>query len=168
MRISRRRPILPQESLIPEWAVPILVTLGVSLLVLIVLIPLAMARTQRGRAASQSGGIHVDGVRASKSLKFAISPEWLLERIRAVVQNERRFSRVEATPGGVDVFVRGNIWTWGEVIEVRFTEVPDGTEVTAICRPRVSSTLFDYGQSGSDLSLFVDLLLRQTESGQRS
>jgi hypothetical protein len=159
---------LPQESFIPEWAVPILVTLGVSLLVLIVLIPLAMVRTQRGRAASQNGGIQVDGVTASKSLKFAISPEWLRERIRQVVQNERRFSRVEETLGGVDVFVRGNIWTWGEVIELRFTDVPNGTEVTATCRPRVSSTLFDYGQSGSDLSLFVDLLLRQTESGQRS
>jgi hypothetical protein len=158
---------LGQESIIPEWAIPILVTLGICLLVLIVLIPVAVVRTQRGRAASQSGGIQVEGVRASKSLKLAISPDSLRERIRAIVHKERRFSRAQGTPSGVDVFVLGNIWTWGEVIEVRFTETTDGTEVIATCRPRVATTVFDYGQSGSDLSLFVDLLVRQSESGHR-
>lgn len=64
-------------------------------------------------------------------------------------------------------FVRGNFWTWGEVIEVMFTETAEGTEVNPTCRPRVSTTLFDYGQSGSDLSLFIDLLVHPTESGQR-
>jgi hypothetical protein len=167
MRISRRRSILGQESFIPEWAIPILVTLGICLLVLIVLIPVAVVRTQRGRAASQNGGIQVEGVRASKSLKLLISPDSLRERIRAIVNSEWRFSRAEETLDGVDVFVRGNIWTWGEVIEVRFTETTSGTEVIATCRPRVSTTLFDYGQSGSDLSLFVDLLVRQRESGHR-
>jgi hypothetical protein len=167
MRISRRRSILGQESFIPEWAIPILVTLGICLLVLIVLIPVAVVCTQRGRAASQSGGIQVEGIRASKSLKLVISPDSLRERIHAIVHREKRFSRAEETPDGVDVFVRGNIWTWGEVIEVRFTATTNGTEVRATCRPRVSTTLFDYGQSGSDLSLFVDLLIRQTESGHR-
>jgi hypothetical protein len=91
----------------------------------------------------------------------------LREKIHSVVQSERRFSRIEEAPGRIDVFVRGNLWTWGEVIEVTFTETADGTEVTAICRPRVSTTLFDYGQSGSDLGLFIDLLVDRTESGQR-
>jgi hypothetical protein len=158
---------LGQESFLPEWAIPILVTLGICLLILIVLIPMAVVRTQRGRAASQSGGIQVEGVRASKSLELVISPDSLRERIHAIVHKEKRFSRAEETPDGVDVFVRGNIWTWGEVIEVRFTETTNGTQVLATCRPRVSTTLFDYGQSGNDLSLFVNLLIRQTESGHR-
>lgn len=156
-----------QESFLPEWAIPILITLGICLLILILLIPMAVVRTHRGRAASQSGGIQVEGVRASKSLKLMTSSDSLRERIRTIVHRERRFSRAEETPDGVDVFVRANIWTWGEVIEVRFTETTNGTEVIATCRPRVSTTLFDYGQGGSDLSLFVDLLVRQTESGYR-
>ena len=156
-----------QESFIPEWAFPILATLGVCLLTLIVLIPMALLRTQRGRAAAQNEGIRVEGAGASKSLKLGVSSEMLREKIRAVVQSEKRFSRIEEAPGRIDVFVRGNLWTWGEVIEVAFTESADGTEVTATCRPRVSTTLFDYGQSGSDLSLFIDLLVHRTESGQR-
>ncbi|MFJ5694141.1 hypothetical protein ACIP9X_09835 [Arthrobacter sp. NPDC093125] len=156
-----------QESFIPDWAFPILATLGVCLLILIVLIPMALLRTQRGRAAAQNEGIHVEGVRASKSLTLGISSEMLREKIHSIVQSERRFSRIEEAPGRIDVFVRGNLWTWGEVIQVTFTETADGTEVTAICRPRVSTTLFDYGQSGSDLGLFIDLLVDRTESGQR-
>lgn len=167
MRISRRRSILGQESLVPEWAFPILATLGVCLLILIVLTPMAVVRTQRGRAAAQTAGIRVEGVRASKSLILGISSEMLREKIRSVVQSERRFSRVEETPGGVKVLVRHNLWTWGEVIEVTFTETADGTEVNTTCRPRVPTTLFDYGQGGSDLGLFIDLLVHRTESGQR-
>jgi hypothetical protein len=158
---------LGQESFIREWAFPILAILGVCLLILIVLIPMALLRTQRGRAAAQTGGIRVEGVRASKSLKLGISSETLREKIRSVVRSERRFSRIEEAPGRIDVFVRGNLWTWGEVIEVTFTETADGAEVNATCRPRVSTTLFDYGQSGSDLGLFIDLLVHRTESGQR-
>lgn len=167
MRISRRGPVLGQESFIPEWAFPILAILGGCLLILFVLIPMALLRTQRGRTAAQNEGIRVEGVRASKSLKLGISSEMLREKIRSVVQSERRFSRIEEAPGRIDVFVRGNLWTWGEVIEVTFTETAEGTEVNATCRPRVSTTLFDYGQSGSDLGLFIDLLVHRTESGQR-
>lgn len=156
-----------QESFISEWAFPILAILGVCLLILIVLIPMAMLRTQRGRAAAQTEGIRVEGIRASKSLKLGVSSDMLREKIRSVVQNEKRFSRIEEAPGRIDVFVRGNLWTWGEVIEVTFTETAEGTEVNATCRPRVSTTLFDYGQSGSDLSLFIDLLVHPTQSGQR-
>ena len=156
-----------QEPFIPEWAFPILATLGVCLLILVVLIPMAMLRTQRGRATAQTDGIRVEGVTASKDLKLGVSSEMLREKIRSVVQSERRFSRIEEAPGRIDIFVRGNFWTWGEVIEVMFTETADGTEVSAMCRPRVSTTLFDYGQSGSDLSLFIDLLVHPTKSGHR-
>lgn len=93
-----------QESLIPEWAFPILATLGVSLLILVVLIPMAMLRTQHGRAAAQTEGIRVEGVTASKALKLGVSSEMLREKIRSVVQSERRFSRIEEAPGRIDVF----------------------------------------------------------------
>ena len=156
-----------QESFITEWAFPILTILGVCRLILIVLIPMAMLRTQRGRTAAQTEGIHVEGVRASKSLKLGVSSDTLREKICSVVQSEKRFSRIEEAPGRIDVFVRSSLWTWGEVIEVTFTETAEGTEVNATCRPRVSTTLFDYGQSSSDLSLFIDLLAHTTESGQR-
>lgn len=63
------------------------------------------------------------------------------------------------------VFVRHILWTCGEVIEVTFTENADGTEVNATCCPRVPTTLFDCGQGGSDLGLFIDLLVHRTESG---
>lgn len=156
-----------QESLVPEWAFPMLATAGICLLILIVLIPMAVLHTQRGRAAAQTAGIRVEGVRASKSLNLGISSDVLREKIRSVVQSERRFSRVEETPGGVDVIVRGNFWTLGEVIEVKFTETADGTEVNTTCRPRVPTTLFDYGQCGSDLGLFIDLVVHRTESGRQ-
>lgn len=119
MRISRRGPVLGQDSFIPGWAFPILATLGACLLILIVLIPMAMLRTQRGRAAARTDGIRVEGVRAFKSLKLAISSDMLREKIRSVVQSEKRFSRIEEAPGRIDVFVRGNLWTWGEIIRLR-------------------------------------------------
>lgn len=159
--------ILPaQEPIVPEWGILVLATLGACFLILIVLIPMAVARTQRERAAAQTKGIRAEGVRASKSMKLGISPEILREKIRSVVQNEKRFSRVEDAPGGVDVFVRGNMWTWGEVIDVRFSETADGTEVNATCRPRVPTTLFDYGQGGSDLGLFIDQLVQRVETNR--
>lgn len=156
-----------QESLVPEWGLPLLGFLGVCLLILIVLSPIALIRHQRVRTSAVAKGIHVEGVRATKALKLAIGVEALREVIRSIVKSQTRFSRVEETPGGVDFYVRGNIWTWGEVIEIRFSETGDGTEIYATCRPRVTSTLFDYGQSASDLSLFIDLLLHRMESGQR-
>lgn len=164
MRISQRRLILGQASFVPEWGFPILAFLGVCLLILIVLSLMAMVRAPRGRAGAEAKGVRVEGVRAFKSLKFGITSEILREKIRSIVQDEKRFSRVEERPGGLDVFVRGNMWTWGEVIEVRFTETAEGTEVNTTCRPRVSSTLFDYGQSGSDLGLFIGLLAQGAES----
>lgn len=167
MRISRRRPILGQESFVPEWGLPILGVLGVCFLILIVMTPVAMVRTQRGRSAARAGGIRVEGVMASTSFKLVITPENLRDDIRSIVQSQRRFSKVEETPGGVVVYVRGNVWTWGEVIEVIFTETADGTQVNATCRPRLTTTLFDYGQGGSDLALFKGLLIQRTESGQR-
>lgn len=88
-------------------------------MILIVLIPMAMLRTQRGRAAARTDGIRVEGVRAFKSLKLAISSDMLREKIRSVVQSEKRFSRIEEAPGRIDVFVRGNLWTWGEIIRLR-------------------------------------------------
>lgn len=156
-----------QESFVPEWGFPLLGFLGVCLLVLIVLSPIAVVRHQRARTSAVAKGIRVEGVRATKSLKVGVGSEALREEIRSIVQSQKRFSRVEEAPGGVDVYVRGNFWTWGEVIEIRFSETGDGTEIYATCRPRVATTLFDYGQSGSDLSLFIDLLLHRTESGQR-
>lgn len=67
----------------------------------------------------------------------------------------------------MDVYARANVWAWGEVIEVRFAETREGTEIQATCRPRLSTTLYDYGQSSSDLSLFLDQLLERTEAIQR-
>jgi hypothetical protein len=168
MRISRRRSILGQESLVPAWAFPILATLGVCLLILIVLIPMAVVRTQRGRAAAQTARVRVEGVRASRSLKLGISPEMLREKIRSVVQSERRFSRVEETPGG-------GVKVWSDIIcglGVRSSRLHSlrpqtAPKVNATCRPRVPTTLFDYGQGGSDLGLFIDLLVHGTESGRR-
>lgn len=156
-----------QESLVPEWGLPLLAVLGVCLLVLIVLSPIAVVRNQRARTSARAKGIHVEGVRATKSLKVGVGSEVLREEIRSIVKSQKRFSRVEEAPGGVDVYVRGNFWTWGEFIEIRFSETDDGSEIYATCRPRVPTTLIDYGQGASDLSLFIDLLLHRTESGQR-
>jgi len=74
---------------------------------------------------------------------------------------------LEETPGGVDVFALANVWAWGEVIEIRFFETSEGTQISATCRPWLATTLFDYGQSVKDLDLFVVLLRQQTESAQR-
>lgn len=154
-----------QESFVPEWGFPLLGFLGVCLLVLVVLSPIAVARHQRAKTSAVAKGIRVEGVRATKSLKRGVRSEALREEICSIVKSQKRFSRVMEAPGGVNVYVRGNIWTWGEVIEIRFFETGDGTEIFATCRPRVTTTIFDYGQSVIDLSLFIDLLLPRTESG---
>ena len=137
------------------------------LLILIVLSPIAVVRNQRSRTAAATKGIRIEGVRATKSLRVGIGSEALRQEIHAIVQSRKRFSRAEEAPGGVDVYVRGNIWTWGEVIEIRFPETSEGTDVYILCRPRLATTLADFGQSGSDLSLFIELLQQRTESGQR-
>lgn len=98
---------------------------------------------------------------------MGIGPDTLRQEIHAIVHSQKRFSRAEEVPEGVDVYVRGNIWTWGEVIEVSFSETSEGTDVYTACRPRLATTLADYGQSGSDLSLFIELLEQGTDSGQR-
>jgi hypothetical protein len=166
MRLIAKEAFLGQESFVPEWALPLLGVLGVCLLVLIVLTPIAVVRSQRTRTAAVGKGIRIDGVRATKALKVGIGSEELREEIRSIVQSQKRFSRVEDAPGGVDVYVRGNFWTWGEVIEVRFSETNEGTDVYTTCRPRLTTTLADYGQSGSDLNLFIDLLEQRTETSQ--
>ncbi|KRE85240.1 hypothetical protein ASG86_05500 [Arthrobacter sp. Soil764] len=65
---------------------------------------------------------------------------------------------MEEGPIGLRVYVRGNFWTWGEVIEVRLMEDAEGTVAQASCRPRLKTTLFDYGQNGKDLALFIELV----------
>jgi hypothetical protein len=66
MRISRRRLILGQESLVPEWGLPLLAVLGVCLLVLIVLSPIAVVRNQRARtsARAKAASIGLEGRQA--------------------------------------------------------------------------------------------------------
>lgn len=158
---------MAQESLLPEWGFPLLGFLGVCLLFLIGLTPLAVVRSQRARAAAVAKGIHIQGVKASACFKSGVASKILREEIRSIVESQQRFSRVEEVPGGVDVYARANLWTWGEVIEVRFVETREGTEICATCRPRLATTLYDYGQSSSDLTLLLDLLLERTESIQR-
>lgn len=168
MRVSRKDgPILAQESLIPEWGFPLLGFLGVCLLIVVGLSPIAVVRSQRARAAAVAKGILTQGVKASAFFKSGVASEILREEIRSIVESQRRFSRVEEVPGGVDVYARANLWTWGEVIEIRFAETREGTEINATCRPRLATTLYDYGQSSSDLGLFLDLLLERTKSIQR-
>lgn len=168
MRVSwKGGPILAQEFLVPEWGFPLLGFLGVCLLLLIVLSPIALVRGQRARAAAVAKGIHIQGVKASAVFKSGVASEILCREIRSIVESQRRFSRVEEVPRGMDVYARANVWAWGEVIEVRFAETREGTEIHATCRPRLSTTLYDYGQSSSDLSLFLDQLLERTEAIQR-
>ena len=154
-----------QESFIPEWGLPLLGFLGVCRLILMMLSPIAVVRNQRSRTAAAAKGIRIEGVKAIKSLKVGIGSEALRQEVHAIVHSQKRFSRAEEVPGGVNVYVRGNIWTWGEVIEVRFSETSEGTDVYTVCRPRLATTLADYGQSGSDLSLFIELLQQRTDSG---
>lgn len=155
-----------QETFVPDWGFPLLGFLAACLVLTIVLTPIAFARTHRAKAVAEIKGIKIDGPTASKSFMLAASSERLLEKFHSVVQGERRFSRVEANPGRVIIYVRGNIWTWGEIIEVQYSDTKGGTEIYATCRPRLRTTLFDYGQSINDLSLFIDLLLQGTESDQ--
>jgi hypothetical protein len=55
----------------------------VCLLILIVLSPIALIRHQRARTSAVAKGIHVEGVRATKSLNLAVGVETLREEIRS-------------------------------------------------------------------------------------
>lgn len=122
-------------------------------------------RTRRTQDAIAAEGIHTQGVRAYTSLKANLTADALRDRIDSVVNNHQRFSRATTVEGGVNVYVRANVWTWGEVIDLRFTPSGQGTQVTATCTPRLKTTLIDYGQSGKDLALFMRLLTQEIGSG---
>ncbi|WP_458111286.1 hypothetical protein M1D88_13145 [Arthrobacter sp. R1-13] len=122
-------------------------------------------RTRRTQDATAAEGIHTHGVRAYTSLKANVTADALRDRIDSVVNSHQRFSRTKTVADGVNVYVRANIWTWGEVIELRFTPVDQATSVTATCSPRLKTTLIDYGQAGKDLALFMGLLTQEIGSG---
>lgn len=156
-----------QENVIPAWGLPLLALVGICIVIVIVGGAIVAKRTKRTKAAAQDMGIRLDGVRAFKSFRVGVPSNLLVDQVREVVQNHPRFSRFETVSNGVHVYVRGNIWTWGEIIELRFAEDSQGTEISASCRPRLRTTLVDYGQNGKDLALFIDLLLQQTGAVQR-
>lgn len=149
-----------------DWVL-LLAILGGLVLLGAVLVTMAAIRTHGVRDSFGAEGIRTKGVKAFASFMTPLTEDGVRDRIDTVVESHRRFSRTEDVDGGLNVYVRANIWTWGEVIEVRFADANQGTQVTATCRPRLQTTLIDYGQSGKDLGLFMSLLKRRTESGLR-
>jgi hypothetical protein len=75
---------LGNEPFVPEWGFPLLGFLVVCLLLLMVLSPIAVVRTQRARAAAAARGIRIEGVRATKSFKLAVPSEILREDSRSI------------------------------------------------------------------------------------
>jgi hypothetical protein len=148
----------------PAWAT-LLAVLGGLFLLLAILAAIAAIRTRRTQDDTAAEGIQTQGVRAYTSLTANLTADALRDRIDSVVNNHQKFSRTKTVADGVNVYVRANIWTWGEVIELRFTPAGQATSVTATCTPRLKTTLIDYGQAGKDLALFMSLLTQEIGSG---
>jgi hypothetical protein len=156
------RTVLTEAPSIPVWGLPLLMILGICLVIVITLGVLIATRTRKTKTIAEKAGIEYNGVEAHKSFRINIESDAVVARTPSVVRSTGRFTRMEEGPTGLQVYVRGNFWTWGEVIEVRLTEDAQGTVARATCRPRLKTTLIDYGQNGKDLALFIELVQKST------
>ena len=84
-------------------------------------VSMAVAHTQRATQVSTASGIQIVGVQTFKSFSLEARPATVWEAACLVTERERRFLRASKTPTGGLVYVRANIWTWGEVIEIRLS-----------------------------------------------
>ncbi|MDX6263764.1 MAG: hypothetical protein QOH84_5452 [Kribbellaceae bacterium] len=69
-----------------------------------------------------------------------------------VSQAMPRLRLMHLSAAGATVDCKMNIWTWGLRITLSFRQLgPDQTQIWAECKPKLVTTLFDYGQGERDL-----------------
>lgn len=149
----------PGSCRIHRPPVPFLIFLGIMFVVFIALLMFSMQRSTRTKDAAARNGVRYQGTVATASFHTALGREALEERIRGIVQDHKRFLRMESEPHGFRVYARRSIWTWGVVIDLTLAESNgSGTDVEARATCKVSTSVVDYGQNGKDLGLLIHLI----------
>jgi hypothetical protein len=139
----------------------IAIALGFAVLVvlLIVLLLTLSKKSRKSRAAGSTRRVTLSGASASVAVETPEDLETVMARARTLVADARRYSKLEEDGQRMQFRVKGNFYTWGEVMTLEFLPHEGGTKVHAECRPSVKTTVIDYGQSGDDLAEFVDALV---------
>jgi hypothetical protein len=153
--LALRDPIkLDMTMGIPVY-VPVLLAAGI--VAFIGLVMFGARRTRLTNEASRRSGVSVNGASASASFDWHGDHDALRRKISRLVESHPKYSKVETQPSKINVYIRPNIWTWGEVISIPLPEKMP-TRIKVKCSPRLETTVYDYGQCGKDLVEFIELV----------
>lgn len=106
--------------------------------------------------------------RAARSTASWIVAKPLEETHRLFVRVATSTQRARITSSAdtrVEFGVRGNLYSWGEVITIDLAPTIGGTSVTARSRPTVPTTLFDWGEGARDIRALHDAVGHASGTG---
>jgi hypothetical protein len=79
-----------------------------------------------------------------------------------------RLRLVHLSAAGATLDRRMNSWTWGQRITLTFRQLgPDQTQLWAECKPKLSTTIIDWGQGKRDLRALLGAIDREITSAGR-
>ena len=123
---------------------------------------------RRTEAADGAYGITSQGARSEGRLSVQAPVEQVMGAVRQAAEALPRFTVVEVSEAGAQLTASMNMKTWGERITLRFRPAaPDRIEIEALCEPRLSTTMVDYGQGAKDLRALLDAIDHQVTASSQ-
>jgi hypothetical protein len=90
--------------------------------------------------------------RSTGSVVLPVPVDVVVGVVGRVSQATPRLRLKHLSAAGATVDCKMNVWTWGLRITLTFRQLgPDQTQIRAECKPKLVTTLFDYGQGERDL-----------------
>jgi hypothetical protein len=90
--------------------------------------------------------------RSTGSVVLPVPVDVVVGVVDRVSQAMPRLRLKHLSAAGATIDRRMGVWTWGLRITLTFRQLgPDQTQIWAECKPKVVTTLFDYGQGERDL-----------------
>jgi hypothetical protein len=134
----------------------IFIALALGIVLFVALVWFLVHRTRTTNQQTEMTNVKVHGASATTKFEWGKDVEALLAKINTLVRNNPRYKTMTETPSGAEIQIKGSFWSWGEVIYLSFQRDAQPLQVVAECRPRVKTTVYDYGQCGKDLAEFVE------------
>jgi hypothetical protein len=106
--------------------------------------------------------------RSTGSVVVSVPVEVVVGVVDRVSRAMPRLQLRHLSAAGAAFDCRMNIWTWGQRITLTFGQLgPDQTEIWAECKPKVSTTIIDWGQGKRDLRALLGAIDREISAAGR-
>lgn len=148
---------------LPGWLIAVMVAIPLLLGVFFLLV----GRRRRDPGLADKYEISSAGARSEGHLELNIPPEQIAPVFRAAVAMIPRLQLRACSEAGAEIDAALNLKTWELIMSAEFQPVTGNrTRISVTTRPRLTATVTDWGQGGSDIHSLFEALERQVAISQ--